>query len=380
MARRRQFFGGKASICNSTASQPFQNKKDKTINRCSYFITINMGTSSLLHCLCTLLLLALPVEAQLLLEPRLGSKFQLPNLTFQRGNALIDYAGSVVATTAEGSLVRFDPTDDTITYVFTPETTAGQELSSSSGISLLRGDLAIYSVIDAARDDAETTSRVLCVNLDDGTLVWSVSVNGRAIGTPQVSEQYVYIVHNTDVGGITIFQLEGEGEPRAVGSFITDDTTLGPPSLVTVDNQDALAVASNRDNGLSEEGGLYVLIEQVEEGGGGKEEGGGGPEREEGNREEQSAPFRFINISTFLRSSVTAPLLSENMELIIAEQGASLTGFVGENDLTDVLSAEFQVENKAPRWQRFVDENPANADARKCLRVAVSCMVARSKH
>ncbi len=333
-----------------------------------------MRTSSLLHCLCTLLLLALSAQAQLLPEPRLASKFQLPNLTFQRGNALIDYLGSVVATTAEGSLVRFDPSDNTITYTFTPEITAGQEISSSSGISLLRGDLAIYSVIDAARDDAETTSRVLCVNLEDGTLVWSVSVNGRAIGTPQVSEEYVYVVHNTIVGGITIFRLDGEGEPVAVGSFITDDTTLGPPSLVTVDNQDALAVASNRDNGLSEEGGLYVLIEQVQEGGGGREEGGGGPEREEGNTEDQSAPFRFINISTFLRSSVTAPLLSENMALIVTEQGASLTGFVGENDLSDVLSADFQVENKAPRWQRFVDENPDNADARKCLRIAVFCM------
>lgn len=321
-----------------------------------------MRTSPLLHYLCTWLLLAESTEAQLLPKPRLASKFQLPNLTFKRGNAFMHYLGSVVATTAEGSLVRVDPSDRAIIFAFTPERLAGRDLSSPSGIALLRGDLAIYSVIDAATDDAETTSRVLCVNLKEGTLVWSTSVSGRVIGTPQISEDHVYVVHNTNVGGVTIFKVADGEEPANVGSFITEDTTLGPASLVSVDKQDVLAVASNRDNGFSAEGGLYMLIEQQAEN---NEKQGGGGGKQGGNKQTRSTVFRFINVSTFLRSSVTAPLLSGNMELVVGEQGASLTAFAGKDDLSDVLLADFKDDNMSPSWQRFVDENPEDGDARK---------------
>lgn len=340
-----------------------------------------MRTSSYLHYLCTLLLFAESVDAQLLAKPWLASKIQLPNLTFKRGNALIDYLGSVVATTAEGSLVRVDPSDQTIAFAFTPDSIADRQLSSVSGIAILRDNLAIYSVIDAAADEAETSSRVLCVDLEEGTLVWSISVNGRVIGTPQISEDLVYVVHNEDVGKVSVLQVTDGGEPATVGTFSTEDTTLGPASLVSVNNQDVLAVASNLGNGFSAEGGLYMLIEQqlegdAKEGGGGgkEEEGGGGPGgKEEENEDNQAAAFRFILASTFPRSSITAPLLSENMELVMAEQGASLTAWAAENDLSDVLAVDFGNEDMAPLWQRFVDENPNDGDARKSFLLAILC-------
>lgn len=325
-----------------------------------------MKTSPFLHYLCALLLLAEFAEAQLLPKPRLASKFQLPNLTLRRGNALIEYLDSLVATTAEGSLVRIDPSDETIIFTFTPDSVADRELSSSSGITVLRRDFAIYSVVDAVADDTETSSRVLCVNLEDGTLVWTASVAGRVVGTPQFSGDLLYVVHNTDVGEITVFQIADGKDPATIGNFSAEDTTLGPASLVTVDKRDVLAVASNRDNGFSAEGGLYMLIEQeLQNSGenGGRQGGGGGGRQKQSN---QSVGFKFVQVSSFIRSSVTAPLLNRNMELVVGQQGASLAAWAGDDDLTDVLAENFK-DDLSPLWQRFVDENLDDENARKYL-------------
>ena len=308
-----------------------------------------MSAGSLL--LIPLLLCAAAVHASLLDEPLQRWSVDLPS-GLQRGNALVAVSSSrLVAATESGSLHVLD-TDGNVLINYDP--TRNDPLTCTSGVAI-QGNLAIYSVYNGGNDSSD----VIAIDWTDGSIGWMVTVKGQAVGTPMLGQNGVYVIHNLEGAG-HLSVLEGWSVRQSFPAPEEGDIgPLAPGALQTVQGFDVVVVAESRDDGFSESGRLYMLVEEEPRGNG----PGAAPGAEPGTEAAQVNSYRWALASDFPRSSVTAPAFTADMEVFLPQQGGLLSAWVDKRDLSDVFSGNAQ--DVTPRWERFLAPDEDNSDARK---------------
>lgn len=244
------------------------------------------------------------------------------------------------------------------------------------GPGVVKEDYIIYVVCDSTISsdsigfnaaDNIVSSRVIAVNMD-GTLKWSVQVEGKIEGNPVVGKTGIFISHNSNdgIGYLSIIRIDpinGTGNIVATVSPTAAQPgsvngPFGPPALQQRpywsydENEfadDIVIVAESWDEGFSvNQGGLYMLLLST-------------------TGDESSSPtsgYQLQKISSYSNSAIAPPLVYGN-SIFLGSAGGTLAGFTGDrkSDLSVILSGR---ENEIdPRWQNEVSPSPLNASQRK---------------
>lgn len=292
-----------------------------------------------------LILLALPFcIADHLAEPILKYSFNLGR-SIGKGNAVIasDDEVHVFVTATDGSLHIIDNSNVSppITTIFEPAAVEGTETECQSGMVVLDedGQYLIYAVING------DNSRLLAVDIT-GDLLWEVSVEGKAVGTPVVSGNFIYVSANTDdeTGYLNVFLFNGKtAAPDFAASMEPSNgaAPLGPP---TVSQEGVVAVAESWEGGYAEEGAVYFLMPSKKF----DKLGGLG-----------EAAYEMFLATTWPVSSVTKPIVA-NDELWLGGTAGNFAGWQ-QNDIANVLLGK--KEDIDPSWS--VEFTPSASDAMK---------------
>ena len=252
----------------------------------------------------------------------------------RRGNGLLAVAPDrLVATTATGQLHVIDTQTGSILDTLDD---ADSELECTSSAVALDDDVVVYSVFSPAAQE----SQVVAYNWRLSVVEWQVTIPGEAVGTPLVGENAVYVVHTVSFRGRVSVLVDG-----TIAAFfpsVDRIDPLGPGTVRTVRGRDVVVVAENRRNGFSSQGNLYMLVQD----------------------EDGALEFEWELASSFPRSAVAAPAVSADATAVfLGQQGSLVTGWVGRNDLSDVLRGTANDIN--PRWGRGLTPNDSSEDARK---------------
>jgi hypothetical protein len=319
-------------------------------------------SSAVAACLCLFLPTA---QATFLPTPAVRWTYQLPGGSRRLGrgnNVVASQDGSrVFSTTQDGSLhIVYTSALDYSSY-FEPETFPETLTSCNSGVVLIenadtgRVEYAVYAVRDVTTADdifdqgpgaqpfSATSSRLLAVNLD-GTLRWSMRLAGTVVGKPIVGadQNTFYVVHNLEQGGgrISVVVVDPNGPVLTATLAGTNSVPFGPATGRTIEQQqgggtvDIVVFGENVDNGLSEEGALYMLIPSdtnVELSGRGND------------------AYDLKLIFGFPRSAVARPAVSQDgTEVYLAQQESTLTGWNGRRELSGVIAGN--QESVFPQW------------------------------
>jgi hypothetical protein len=294
--------------------------------------------------LLVLLLLSAAATAFLLDAPASRWTHSLPaGLT--RGNAIVSYsANHLLVTTKVGSLHVLDASTGSVVMTYDP--TESTPLQSTSGVAVYDDDddtsMAVYSVTDG------TSSLVIAIRLTDGSVGWEVSVPGIAVGTPLVGTSAVYVVHNT-VNGLGQISVIPFSSPQQVAASFPDDNDkknevgpFGPGVLQTIDGRDVVVVAESLNDGFSESGNLFMLVQE--------------------DSPAAALQYKLRLASAYPRSAVARPAMTENLEVFLGQQGSVMSAWVGKNDVSGVLSG---AEDVTPRWEKYLEEDREDDNARK---------------
>lgn len=358
----------------------------------------------LASCLCSSWIIG-HVNADLLDTPNLQWSFSLEGSddngsalggrSLRRGNAIIPWRGGdkLFVTADDGSLHILDTSGETPTTssVFEPTPVARTFTECRSGVVVIGDEVnhkaadapsayLVYAVIDTPWASSTTefngpdvvgnnnsdriTSRVIAVNLD-GTLRWSVSMDGTIVGTPVVGsdDRFVYIsrTESSGKGFLSVILIDADGEKAELTASLAPvdrDAPFGPPALQRRIDQgnanpsidgDQVVVAENWDGGYTEQGSIYTMVRS--------------PEFEDtGGRSEVSFQLLLINRSSWTFSSVMAPLLVGN-SLFIGGTSATVAGWTANRDLTSIL--QDNEEDIDPLWLSQLDNNRFNSSQRK---------------
>lgn len=304
------------------------------------------------------------VIAQLLPEPNVRWTHTLGDGTssigrgLRKGNAVVAHKDGqmLFATADDGSLhiMRTESVDGSInsdtSIVFDPPAVEGKDTVCRSGVVSVDEDklaekpeYLVYAVIDNVVEvgNGTTSSRLLAVNLD-GTLRWSLDVDGVIQGTPIVGQngRAVFVVHNAvtetlPIGRVSVVLINDDA-PTITARYNSwnPNAPFGPPSHAIGDDNnrggehDIIAIAESWGEGYDERGSIHLLVpsDQFESRGGVGEE---------------SYELRFVSQYGF--SAVARPAVSANGEsLWIAAQGSNIAGWTGRQDLSQVLSGRRQ--------------------------------------
>jgi hypothetical protein len=342
--------------------------------------------------------------ANLLSEPNLRWKFTLEGASkglfgrnLRKGNAVVadPKDGSTLFVTADdGSLhiVKGDGGETQLTStVFEPIAVSGRYTECRSGVTIVEEQneneddtttttYLVYAVVDIpvatnvryddngdiqGDDVASVSSRVMAVNRD-GSLRWSVNVDGIVVGTPVASATAIYLSHNVQGKGYLSVILTTTGDaPELAASLAPEDRDgpFGPPSAVVLSSQnagagannnnqnanDVVAVAESWGDGYTEDGSIYVLVPSAE-----FEDWGG--------RGNESYELRLVSDWPF--SAVTRPLLS-GTSLYMGATGSQIAGWAGNRDISGVL--EGKDTNADPRWSVQLEPSERNASQREWI-------------
>lgn len=324
------------------------------------------------------------VMAQLLPEPNVRWTHTLGAGTsigrgLRKGNAVVAHAAGqlVFATADDGSLhiMQTQSIDGSITLensiAFEPPAVEGKYTTCRSGVVSVEEDeeaekpeYLVYAVIDKVEevDSGTTSSRLLAVNLD-GSLRWSLDVDGVIQGTPVVGQNggAVYVVHNA-VGatlpkGKLSVVLINDDAPTITASVSSwnPNAPFGPPShAIGFDSNrggehDIIAIAESWGEGYLQQGSIHLLVPSTQF----VNNGGVGAE---------SYELRFASAYPF--SAVARPALSaDGASLWIAAQASNIAAWTGNRDLSDVLSGKQQ--NRNPRWNTWVEPGTLDVSQRE---------------
>ena len=335
-------------------------------------------------CLLSLLIAHDIVIAQLLPEPNVRWTHMLGTGTsigrgLRKGNAVVAHKDGqmVFATADDGSLhiLRTELVDGSISLdnsiVFEPPVVEGKYTTCRSGVVLVDEDeeaakpeYLVYAVIDNIEevDSGTSSSRLLAVNLD-GSLRWSLDVDGVIQGTPIVGHngQAVYVAHNAVTATLPKGKLSvvliNDDAPTITSSKSSWNPAapFGPPShAIGFDNSlggehDIIAIAESWGEGFLQQGSIHLLVPSslfADAGGVG----------------EDSYELRLA--SAYSLSAVARPALSaDGSSLWIAAQASNIAGWTGNRDLSQVLSG--RRENINPGWNTRVQPGTGDVSQRK---------------
>jgi hypothetical protein len=324
------------------------------------------------------------VIAQLLPEPNVRWTHTLGKGTsigrgLRKGNAVVAHKDGqmVFATADDGSLhiLRAESVEGSISLddsiVFEPPAVEGKYIICRSGVVSVDEDeeaekpeYLVYAVIDTIEEvgSGTTSSRLLAVNLD-GSLRWSLDVDGVVQGTPVVGQngRAVYVVHNAVAatfpkGKLSVVLINDDAPIiTASKSSWNPNAPFGPPSrAIGFDNNrggehDIIAIAESWGEGYLQQGSIHLLVPSTLF----ANTGGVG---------EESYELRFASAYPF--SAVARPTLSaDGASLWIAAQASNIAGWTGNRDLSEVLSGRRQ--NRQPRWAQRVQPGTRDFSQRK---------------
>jgi hypothetical protein len=269
----------------------------------------------------------------------------------------------VFSTASDGSLhIVYTSALDFSTF-FEPEAFAETVTSCQSGVTLVeiesaavtgpatttadaKVEYALYAVTDVTTGQ-DVSSRLLAVNID-GTLRWTLAVEGTVVGKPFVGadQNTFYIVHNIPssttaadapgVGRISVIVVDPiDGLPLVTATLpeTADNAPFGPATGKTIQQQqgpnnsselDIVVFGENNDNGLSAQGALYMLIPSNEN----EALGGRG-----------NAAYDLRLVFDFSRSTVARPAVSaDGTAIYMGQQQSRLSGWNGRDDVSGVLN------------------------------------------
>lgn len=318
----------------------------------------------------------LTADATFLSRPSLRWKYDLPRGStttssreenrITRDNAVVvSHDGSrVFITDADGFLHILRTGDLQRSSYFAPPVLAASVTAGASGVSLRETangvDFAVYAVMDVLSQTI--SSRVIAVD-KDGTMRWSVSVPGRAVGTPYISGDgsRVYVVHNLvsaidtifkeDYGQVSVILTKGSSA-QIVASLPRNETSLGPfgpPTFRSVTNgadvTDLLLVAESNSTSLfsGSRGGLHLLVpsssfDQLQGLG--------------------DASYDLRVVSTYPYLSGLRPAIStDGNSCYFAHQGR-LSGWDNDRDISGVVSGD--TADLFPNWDRVLGSGSSN--------------------
>jgi hypothetical protein len=198
-------------------------------------------------------------------------------------------------------------------------------------------------------DEGSTTSRVLAVNVDDGSLKWSVEVPGRIQGDVMVGRSGIYVSHNVgDAGYLSVVMGDEDGNSVEVVASLTfsndRNVKFGPPAMHR-DSElgDVVIVAEMYGHGYSENrGSLYMLSPSLEF-------------ENMSGRENDS--YQLKRISSWPYSSVLPPLV-DGYSIILGAAGGNIASWT--QDLSVISDEEIE-----PSWVYQMQRNPRNQSQRK---------------
>jgi hypothetical protein len=333
--------------------------------------TMVMWSSAFAACLCLLLTVT---EANFLPTPNVRWTYDLSSASsgtttsrrLGRGNNVVaSQDGSrVFSTASDGSLHIIYTSALDFSTLFEPEALPETVTSCQSGVTLLeiesdtsddaKVEYALYAVTDETTAQ-KTTSRLLAVNVD-GTLRWSAVLEGTIIGKPIVGadQNTFYVVHNipgasaeaADVGRISVVVVDPQDGPLVTATLPETEANapFGPATGRTIQQRqgkgangseiDIIVFGENNDNGLSEEGALYMLIPSSEN------------EALDG-RGNEAYDLRLI--FDYARSTVARPAVSaDGTAVYMASQESTITGWNGRRELSGVIDGS--QEGIFPEW------------------------------
>jgi hypothetical protein len=279
---------------------------------------------------------------------------------------------AVVADAAEAT-TNIDTGEGPTTTVPAPAVPRNITLFSPG---VVKEDYIIYVICDSTISsdsigfnaaDNIVSSRVIAVSMD-GTLKWSVQVEGKIEGNPVVGKTGVFISHNSNdgIGYLSIIRIDPINGTGNIVATVSPTATrpgsvngpFGPPALQqrpgwSYDEDeyadDIVIVAENWDKGFSvNQGGLYMLTLST-------------------SGDESLSPtsgYQLQKISSYSYSAIAPPLVYGD-SIFLGSAGGTLAGFTGDrrSDLSAILSGRENEIN--PRWQNEVSPYPLNASQRK---------------
>jgi hypothetical protein len=244
---------------------------------------------------------------------------------------------------------------------------------SAASIAAQGKSYVVYSVVDAtvasdiqfdesglavpSENEGSTTSRVLAVNVDDGSLKWSVQVPGRVQGDVVVGTTGIYISHNIgSVGFLSVIMVNEDGSSADAVATLTFSNgrngPFGPPALQqNAGSGDVVIVAESWGQGFSQDlGGLYMLTPSST--------------FDDANGRGNDS-YELRRISSWSYSSIAPPLVDGD-SVFLGAAGGNIAGWTGNqrNDLSGISSG--RVEEIEPQWVYQMEENPRNQSQRKC--------------
>jgi len=326
----------------------------KPLKRCTNRVMPGFLAALLLFASCV------PAHSKLLRAPVLRWEVQLPS-PMRRGNAVV-YVGSerLAATTSDGSLHVLNATDGSFLFTFSLQDE--EVLTCETGVSLWKDRYAVYAVYRPISD----TSTVIAVDMDTGSERWLALLAGRVAGTPMAGSNAIFVPHNIQEreGRVSVITSNDEENARIYKSFPEDRVirVVGPGAVHTVDGRDVFVFAQSRNGGYSPSGFLYMLYQEINAGVAEEEDIINATNR-------TTAPFRYTmkTVSSGLRSSVSRPALSANLDVALTQQGSTLSAWAGSRDLSTLFYGDD--DTMLPRWEKLLDTSNTNGDARKSIQV-----------
>lgn len=340
-------------------------------------------------------------SAELLESPSLRWSFSLEGgdvntvglsgRSLRQGNAVVASRGGdklfVTADDASLHILNIAGAEPITAALFQPELVANTFTECRSGVVVVERTTSsgtvvpylIYAVLDipsssvgsdgaqaVQSDNSESTnSRVIAVNMD-GTLRWSVAVEGTIVGTPVVGSngRLIYVSHNdsNNKGFLSVILSTEQGTVAELTASLSPegrDAPFGPPALQQTPGQeestngDLVAVAESWDDGFMQLGGLYMLLPSADF----EDTGGRGP---------TSYQLAVISQSVWSLSAVMAPLFVDS-SLWIGGTSAVIAGWTNNRDLANVLDRSEEDVN--PEWLFALTRNPENMSQRKFVPV-----------
>lgn len=314
-------------------------------------------------------------------EPSLKWTYNLPGSGTLAGRGLrsgnevlASPDGSILFATADdGSLHIIDANQPRDSVVFEPTQIAGTYTECRSGVALVLDpttqdvQYAVYAVIDVpvkagvlyegVNYDANrsyTLSRLLAVNLD-GTLRFSVALNGVVVGKPVASNDgdKIYVVHNVPNnnyassssptrGQVSVIDA-GRSNPIVTASLsaLNQPGPFGPPTGATISSggkvQDVIVVAEAWDSGYSTTKGMVYMMRPSS-----LYDTFSG----QGNDAYQLQMISDLSVSSSARPFLTA----DGTDVFVGTAGAGLIAISGGSN-----------NNFSPSWTVQLDTNKGNA-------------------
>mmetsp|Transcript_57 Transcript_57/g.115 ORF Transcript_57/g.115 Transcript_57/m.115 type:complete len:954 (+) Transcript_57:137-2998(+) len=236
-------------------------------------------------CLVVAIFFSHSANSEFLPEPNIKWTYTLPEAgtifgrSLRRGNGVVISKDSsrLFVTADDGSLHIIYPDALQESVSFIPTSLQGTFTECQSSVALYENpnvQYVVYAVMDTPVVTnvgmEEVTSRIIAVN-PDGSMRWTVLVEGYVAGTPVISSDgsKVFVSCNTDTGGLVkvIGDNDDNGNAKVIADLFSVDHTapFTPVTLREVSpGKDYVFVAESTDDGFALEGNIFFIDESLE--------------------------------------------------------------------------------------------------------------------